>query len=102
MKLLTTLIIVVMANANSPSTDESNFNLALSTKNEKHCSSIQKKDTKIECFGILKRNTGYCNMIKDKDVKNKCLSVALSDISYCDKIKNGTIKSRCKAYLQKK
>ena len=94
------VLIVAMLNADSSSNDDSNFNLALSSKNLKHCVLIQKKDKKIECFGILKRNTGYCNMIKDEDVKNKCLSVALSDISYCDKIKDGKIKSSCIAYLR--
>jgi len=87
---------IVMLNAGSLSKDDTNFNLALTTKNLKHCVSIQKKDIKIECFGIVKRNTGYCNMIKDKDLKNKCLSVALSDITYCDKIKDKGIQSSCR------
>lgn len=102
MKILTVGFIIIVLNTNASSTDESNFNLALSTKNLKHCVSIQKKDKKIECFGVLKRNTGYCNMIQDKDVKNRCLSVALSDIGYCDKIKDEKIKANCKAYSTKK
>ena len=101
MKTLAILLIGFIVNAHSSSSDDNNFNLALSSKNLKHCVLIQKKDKKIECFGILKRNTGYCNMIEDKDVKNKCLSVALSDISYCDKIKDGDIKASCKAYSNK-
>lgn len=100
MKILITLLISIILNASSASTDDSNFNLALSSKNSKHCVAIHNKDKKIECFGILKRNTGYCNMIRNKDVKNKCLSVALSDISYCNRIKNGKIKESCKAYLE--
>ena len=100
MKTFAILLVGFIVNAHSSSMDDDNFNLALSTKNLKHCVSIKKKDKKIECFGTLKRNTGYCNMIQDEDLKNKCLSVALSDISYCDKIKNVDTKATCKAYLR--
>ena len=62
MKTLAILLIGLIVNAHSSSSDDNNFNLALSSKNLKYCVLIQKKDKKIECFGFLKRNTGYCNM----------------------------------------
>ena len=89
-----------MVNASATSTDETNFNLALSSKNVKHCVLIKKKDKKKECFGILKRDTGYCNMINNKDLKNKCLSVALSDVTHCNKIKSKTVQASCRALFR--
>ncbi len=72
------------------------YSTAISEKNLKYCSEIKKKDKKIECFGIIKRDSGYCNMIENQDLKNRCLAVALSDKQYCDKIKDEKILGECK------
>lgn len=100
MKILIALWMLFMVNAHATSADESNFNLALSSKNVKHCVLIKKKDKKKECFGIIKRDTGYCNMIEDKDLQHKCLSFALSDITHCDRIESKIIQASCRALFR--
>lgn len=100
MKTSITLVMILMLNANASSRDDSHFDLALSSKNVKHCVLIEKKDKRKECFGIIKRDTGYCNMIKNEDVKNRCLSVALSDITHCNTIKSKSIQDSCRALFR--